>query len=282
MAGSRPSLDLPRGDHVSTAAGAVTPADGTARLRPSAGTRALPTEVAEARPVPGDVPTLRSYLGELFTDGGATIRTPSPDDPGRLVGRTVIQPDGDLVTSLACRDDTGAADGSGVAEESWDEHLGEVGDWLAGLRMRLEQTVRRLDVTRLGVFAVLPLLTSLVALVTGSAGGGWAGELARVAAIGAGGLSVTEMAIAVVRPVGPEETAPDDPSPLHRLRASPAYNTALTAAPAALAGLTGFLRGVPAVAVVGLAVPLAAMVVVAVLVLWARRRYLGRLFARRS
>jgi hypothetical protein len=231
------------------------------------------------------VPTLRTYLGELFTDGGATIRTASAEDPGRLVGRTVIQPDGDLVTTLVPGTVPGAVAGDGAAEdgavaELWAAHLGDVADWLAGLRTRLEQVVRRLDVTRLGVFALLPMLTALAGLVTGSAGGGWAGELARVAAIAAGGVSVTEMAVALIRPVGPGETAPEHPSPIHRLRASPAYNTVLTAAPAALTGLTGLLRGVPALVVVGLALPLAVMAVVAALVLWARRRYLGQLFAR--
>ncbi len=281
MADSRPSLDLPRVDAVPVTDGVVTPADRSARLGPHAAPHRGPgTPGGARRPVPGDVPTLRSYLGELFTDGGATIGTPSAGDPGRLVGRTVVQPDGDLVTTLAPGTDTAPTGGNGAVEELWAAHLRDVDDWLAGLRVRLEQVVRRLDVTRLGVFAVLPLLTALAALVTGSSDGGWAGELARVAAIAAGGLSVTEMAIAVIRPVGPGETAPEHPSPLHRLRASSAYNTVLTAAPAVLTGLTGLLRGVPTLVVVGLAVPLAAIVVVAALVLWARRRYLGQLFAR--
>lgn len=243
----------------------MTPADRFAKIRHDRSAASFTSEKlgldeTDQPPVVG----LRTMLGALFTDGGATVTLASTDDPDRPFAHTMVQPDGDIVVKIASIDDE-----HDVA--ACNQHTRDVAAWFEALQSRLWRAVRRLDAVRCLVFAVLPLFAASVMQVeTGPTGAG----VASVAGIVAGGVSFAEIINAAGRPLG-SDVLTAHASRIYRLRASPWYNRTIVIAPAVLASVSGFIGSNPIVIALAFVVPAVTIIVLGVLVLWFRRKFLA-------
>jgi hypothetical protein len=224
---------------------AVNPADGFAKRRPPA-TPAAP----RAADLTGRPPRLREYLTALFVEGGGTITT--------AAGRTLVQPDGDLVVTLAHTSSTSRVD-------EWNQHLEQVATWLAGLRHRLKLIARGLGFVRLVVLGAFPLIAALSAWTAVAPPTGATSLVALAVGISAvvmALVTIVESSLSLRGSSSERATAGKSSTWWSRLRQSRQYAVVLAIAPASLAAWSALLNERPLAALIpilGLAMALAGM-----------------------